>query len=134
MPNRIFKFVIGTFGAIGVSFGAFGAHALKAQLIASGHLETWQTAVLYQMIHTVALLTLSAPNGGTNQTANRLLTATIWSWVCGIIFFSGSLYALALGGPHWLGPVTPLGGLAFIIGWGCLATSGLKSSKPPAKP
>jgi len=134
MPNRILKLIIGTFGASGVALGAIGAHALKAQLVAGGHADVWETAVLYQMIHTVALFALSVQKDTNTQTTNkRPLAVATWCWVCGILFFSGSLYVLALGGPHWLGPITPIGGLAFIVGWGFIAASGLKAPTQPAK-
>ncbi len=104
-------------GLTGVAAGAFGAHGLKETLETSGHLETWKTAAHYQLIHAVALLALAAWQGH---------HPTPWArraglcWLIGSLLFSGSLYALSLGGPKWLGPVTPLGGLLLIIGWGLL--------------
>jgi len=119
------KLVIGALGATGVALGAFGAHVLKAQLTASGHTGTWETAVFYQLIHTVAMLALAVQIGAIAQTAqSRFLTAAIWCWLCGITLFSGSLYLLSLDGPKWLGPITPLGGLALLTGWGCLFANG----------
>lgn len=117
----------GLFGAAGVALGAFGAHALKAELAASGHAETWRTAVFYHLIHTVALLALAlfrerAEGGG----KSRALGAAAVLWSAGILFFSGSLYALSLGGPRWLGPVTPLGGLLLLAGWCCVMVGGSK--------
>ena len=96
-------------GFTGVALGAFGAHALKETLHAHGTTATWQTAVLYQLIHAVALLAYPG-----------------WSWagrcwIAGVVMFSGSLYWLALGGPKFLGPVTPLGGIALLLGWVLLA-------------
>ncbi len=99
----------GFFGLIGVALGAFGAHGLADYLAANDSALTWQTAVLYQLIHAVALLAL-----GQQTTRWRAL---VWVWSLGIVLFSGSLYALALGGPSWLGPVTPIGGLLFLLGW-----------------
>lgn len=104
-------------GASGVMLGAFGAHALRARL-GSG-LSTWDTAVTYHLIHAVALLAVavllrSATDAG-------LLRAAGWSMAFGVLLFSGSLYLLALDGPRWLGPITPLGGLGFIVGWILLA-------------
>jgi uncharacterized membrane protein YgdD (TMEM256/DUF423 family) len=107
----------GLFGFSGVALGAFGAHALKDTLAAHGTTATWQTAVLYHLIHAVALLAFA---GG--RWAGRC-------WIAGIVLFSGSLYALALGGPKLLGPVTPLGGLAFLSGW---AFVGWEAFKRPA--
>ena len=99
-------------GATGVALGAFGAHGLKDRLGPAG-LATWQTAVEYHLIHAVALLALVLWNGATG----RPIQPAAASFAVGIVLFSGSLYALALGGPRWLGPVTPLGGLAFLVGW-----------------
>jgi len=119
-------------GVSGVALGAFGAHALKAQLAASGQAEIWSTAVLYHLIHTVAILAVTLVLEGTAPAAkSRFLQTAAVAWTIGIILFSGSLYALSLGGPRWLGPVTPLGGLAFLIGWGCVLANGLKTPASP---
>lgn len=103
-------------GATGVGLGAFGAHALKTRLQTAGTVSTWDTAVQYHLLHAVALLAL-----GIWARFSPALAETIalsgWLFVAGVILFSGSLYGLALGGPRWLGPVTPLGGMAFIVGW-----------------
>jgi uncharacterized membrane protein YgdD (TMEM256/DUF423 family) len=129
MTNRILKLIIGIFGASGVALGAFGAHALKTRLAAGGHTDTWETAVFYHLIHTVAMLVLAGQIGAKAQaTSARYLTAAVWFWLCGILLFSGSLYLLSLDGPKWLGPVTPLGGLALLLGWGCILANGLKST------
>jgi uncharacterized membrane protein YgdD (TMEM256/DUF423 family) len=101
---------------IGVAAGAFGAHALKAHLIEAGMTSAWDKAVLYQLVHSVAGMAVSlAPEASRSRWLERAVTA----WVLGIIFFSGSLYSLALGGPavRWAGPITPLGGLSFLAGW-----------------
>lgn len=104
-------------GFAGVALGAFGAHGLKATLEAHGGLENWKTAVLYQLVHAVALLALA----GRPETAGRAVRR--W-WLAGVILFSGSLYALALGVPaKFIWPVTPLGGLALLLGWGRLVWS-----------
>lgn len=96
--------------------GAFGAHALKARL-AESSLSTWETAVHYQLVHALALvlvaLFLRTAAGGPSSA----LTAAGWCFLAGILLFSGSLYVLALGGPRLLGPVTPIGGVAFLAGW-----------------
>lgn len=104
-----------------VILGAFGAHALKAQLVALDTLETWQTAVDYQMWHALALLSVSqsASSGKTSRIA-------LYCFCAGILLFSGSLYCLSLDGPRWLGPITPLGGLLFIIGWSAFIVTALK--------
>ncbi len=103
-------------GVIGVALGAFGAHALKDDLLARGTASAWETAVRYHLLHAIGLLCIAV--------WLRQRTAAGWpmawaarSWIMGTILFSGSLYGLALGGPRWLGPITPIGGVGFIAGW-----------------
>lgn len=110
----------GLLGFTGVALGAFGAHALKDTLAARGTVATWQTAVLYHLIHAVALLGLAgmAHSTGSGQAGDWANARWIGAcWCLGVVLFSGSLYGLALGGPKLLGPVTPLGGLLFLAGW-----------------
>ena len=109
--------VASVLGASGVGLGAFGAHALKSRLVASNTLSTWETAVQYHLLHAVALLALVACARSFAPSLQGALHLSGWLFLVGVILFSGSLYGLALGGPRWLGPVTPLGGLAFIAGW-----------------
>jgi uncharacterized membrane protein YgdD (TMEM256/DUF423 family) len=123
--SRLIILAAGLLGFTGVALGAFGAHALKETLTARGSVSTWQTAVLYNLIHAMALLALAAVAG--NWTHARWIGGC---WTLGVILFSGSLYWLSLGGPRFLGPVTPLGGLAFLAGWLLVAWNGLPSSKP----
>ncbi|MSU70905.1 MAG: DUF423 domain-containing protein [Opitutus sp.] len=119
----------GIFGVTGVALGALGAHALAAVLEERGMMRAWETAARYQLFHTTALLGVAGWLRGYPATAGvaavRMLWAARW-WNVGILLFSGSLYGLALGGPHWLGPVTPLGGLAFMTGWLCVIGAALK--------
>ncbi|MBW2242796.1 MAG: DUF423 domain-containing protein [Deltaproteobacteria bacterium] len=99
-------------GASGVVLGAFGAHALKARLTPES-LASWNTAVEYHLLHAVVLLVLAltASNGGLSAPwAMKLFSA-------GIVFFSGSIYVLVLGGPRWVGPITPVGGICLIAAW-----------------
>lgn len=126
LPNILRKtiFIAGLLGFTGVALGAFGAHALKSTLEAAGTLEVWKTAVFYQLIHAVGLLLLAAL--GRNAAAQCFVVGCIALWVLGSVLFSGSLYLLALGGPRWLGPITPLGGLCFLVGWTLVAIMGLK--------
>jgi len=107
------------FGATGVMLGAFGAHGLRSALD-DRSLEVWETAVLYQLIHALALLVTGTI---ARSASTRALSITGSAFGLGIVFFSGSLYLLALDGPSLLGPVTPLGGLCFIVGWFALAWS-----------
>lgn len=104
-------------GFAGVALGAFGAHALKPTLEAHGSVETWKTAVLYHLVHAVALLALAGWRDSHAGASGRVATL----WATGVVLFSGSLYWLALGGPEFLGPITPLGGVALLSGWALLA-------------
>ena len=120
-------FWAGLLGASGVILGALGAHALADRLTDNGMTQTWETAVKYHLVHAVALLALAAwgvvneDKSGVNQ---KYLCWAAWCWLVGTVLFSGSLYVLALNGPHWIGPVTPLGGLALIAGWLLVAVAG----------
>ena len=99
-------------GALGVTLGAFGAHGLQTKLSAE-QLESWDTAVRYHLLHSVALLALALFSAG----SGRSIQLSGWLFSLGILFFSGSIYLLVLTGQRWLGPVTPLGGLCLIAGW-----------------
>lgn len=95
-------------GASGVMLGAFGAHGLKAVLNAS-QMANWQTAVLYQMIHVLAMLALAL--------SEKFSQWPLLFWLAGIVLFSGSLYLHSLYSWRWLVWLTPLGGLLLILGW-----------------
>ncbi len=110
-------------GMLAVIFGAFGAHALKGKLDDQA-LKVFETAVQYHFYHTFALLVVGVI--ALNQPQTVLLKSSGWSFVIGILVFSGSLYLLSLTGVRWLGAITPLGGLALIAGWACLAATGWK--------
>ena len=96
-------------GATGVALGAFGAHALKAMLEANDRIDTWETAVFYHLVHSLALLILS--------TQPSIRRSTFYCFVGGVAVFSGSLYLLCLSGLNWLGAITPIGGICLIAGW-----------------
>lgn len=117
MNNRAAVAWAGALGASGVALGAFGAHLLRASLDAAGTREVWETAVRYQLLHAVALLGFAGWTRGPERPGGVAGAWTTRLWAAGTVLFSGSLYGLALGGPRWLGPVTPLGGLALIAGW-----------------
>lgn len=104
-------------GATAVGAGAFGAHGLKDLLTENNMLSTWNTAVLYNLTHALALLTVGMQRCDLPASARTWLIRAAQSWLVGIVLFSGSLYGLALGGPKLLGPITPLGGLFLISGW-----------------
>jgi uncharacterized membrane protein YgdD (TMEM256/DUF423 family) len=128
MNHRKTFLAAGLFGATGVGLGAFGAHGLALQLAEQGTLHAWDTASRYHLLHAVALLGIAVWQ---MQPATPP-RATAWAarcWCAGIVLFSGSLYWLALGGPGWLGPVTPLGGAAFIAGWLCVAAAAWSREK-----
>jgi len=102
---------------LGVTLGAFGAHGLRGRL-SPEMLAVFQTGVQYHMYHALALLLVSAMMG---RLGGWLIQTAGWAFVAGIVLFSGSLYALALSGVTTLGAITPLGGVAFLVGWACLA-------------
>jgi uncharacterized membrane protein YgdD (TMEM256/DUF423 family) len=108
--------VAGLLGLTGVALGAFGAHALRDRLAEAGMAGVWETAVLYQLVHAVALVAVTAAAGTGVVTHWRAL----WSarlWVAGVVLFSGSLYLLALDFGKFWGPITPIGGVALLLGW-----------------
>jgi uncharacterized membrane protein YgdD (TMEM256/DUF423 family) len=100
---------------LAVALGAFGAHALKGTLEQYNLVDVSNKAVLYHFVHAVALFALALAGNG-----NR---AVWWLLCCGILIFSGSLYIMALTNMRWLGAITPVGGLAFLIGWAWLVVS-----------
>ncbi len=104
-------------GAIAVSLGAFGAHALKEKLAESGLTGTFETAVSYHFYHTLALLGIGLI---AMKFPSFMINLSGYSMITGLVIFSGSLYVLCLSGIRWLGAITPLGGLALIVGWICL--------------
>ena len=108
--------LVGLAGASAVLLGAFGAHALRDVLDAQGR-ELWHTAVNYHVWHALALALAAGLGRGCSR---RFALA---AFAIGIVLFSGSLYALALGAPRWTGVITPFGGLAFIAGWIALGLS-----------
>jgi uncharacterized membrane protein YgdD (TMEM256/DUF423 family) len=103
-------------GALAVILGAFGAHALRSHL-EPRDLETFETAVRYQMYHAFALF---AAAWLLSRNASYAAPAA-WAFIAGVAIFSGSLYLLVATGQRWLGAVTPVGGLALIAGWCLLA-------------
>ena len=108
----------GIVGLTGVAIGAFGAHAWKSTLVERGMLQAWETGSRYHLLHAVALLGIAAcVRVATGPRSARLLVFAAQLWVVGIVLFSGSVYWLAMGGPRWLGPVTPVGGVALMAGW-----------------
>ena len=110
-------------GMLAVVLGAFGAHALKDRLDQYS-MGVFETAVQYHFYHSFALLAVGVIALSQPQTV--MLKSSGWLFLIGIIVFSGSLYLLSITGVRWLGAITPVGGLAFIGGWACLAATGWK--------
>lgn len=117
--TRIFISVAAILGGLSVAAGAFASHALKEKL-SERALEIFETAARYQMYHALALLLVALLLMRAEFPVPTLIV-TGWLFIVGIVIFSGSLYALSLTGVKLLGAITPLGGAAFIAGWGTLA-------------
>ncbi|MGD9888262.1 MAG: DUF423 domain-containing protein [Halothiobacillaceae bacterium] len=118
-PSRLWILLASLLGGLGVALGAFGAHGLK-NLVEPRLLEVFNTGVHYQLIHALALLALAIWMRQEPMLRNTLKLAA-WSWLIGIVLFSGSLYAYiltySLWGVRYLAMITPLGGVFFILGW-----------------
>lgn len=113
-------------GFLAVALGAFGAHGLEGQ-VSPSYLETWDTAVKYEMFHAAGLLVIGILLGFFK--GDSLLKWSGRIMMLGIILFSGSLYVLVLTGVTTLGMITPLGGVSFLIAWTLLAVSAWKNAK-----
>jgi uncharacterized membrane protein YgdD (TMEM256/DUF423 family) len=116
-------FALGSVAALlAVAAGAFGAHALEARLTPD-RLDTFKLGAQYQMYHALGLLAVA---WATTRWPGGLTTAAGWLFVAGIAIFSGTVYALGLGAPRWLGAITPIGGTAFLLGWLLLAWAAVR--------
>jgi uncharacterized membrane protein YgdD (TMEM256/DUF423 family) len=111
--DKTFLFVGALMAGVGVGLGAFGAHGLRGRL-SPDMLAVFETGVRYHMYHALAIMATAALM---TRLEGRAATVAGWSFTAGILIFSGSLYALALTGVTTLGAITPIGGLAFLIGW-----------------
>jgi uncharacterized membrane protein YgdD (TMEM256/DUF423 family) len=121
--DRTFFALGAALAGVAVAAGAFGAHGLRDRL-APDMLAVFETAVRYQMYHALALLGVA---WATTRWPGSSAAIAGWLFVAGIAIFSGSLYVLALSGVRWLGAITPIGGLCFLVGWGVLAWTIAKS-------
>lgn len=123
--TQIFLAIGAIFAGIAVAGGAFAAHALRDHLN-DRTLAIFETGIRYQMYHALALLLIA---GLLSRPELPPLSLTIagYAFIIGTIIFSGSLYMLSLSGIKWLGAITPLGGVAFIVGWACLAIAAFHS-------
>jgi len=113
MINRLAVRITAAMGFLAVALGAFGAHGLKDLLTRNSTTEIWEKAVLYHFIHVLVMLVLA--------TRPDFIRGAWISLLVGVFVFSGSLYLLAVTGVKWLGAITPIGGLAFLVGWAWLA-------------
>ena len=120
---KLFLTLASLSGMTAVILGAFGAHALKDRLDEYS-LGVFETAVQYHFYHSLALLAVGVI--ALQLPSTTLLKSSGWLFFIGILVFSGSLYILSMTGAKWLGAITPLGGLAFIAGWACLAAASWK--------
>ncbi len=111
------------FALMAVMAGAFGAHGLR-NVVSERSLEVFQTAVTYQMYHAIALVLVALLSGF--GLSRRLLGFAAGFFLAGILLFSGSLYTLVLTDIRWVGPITPMGGVCFMIGWALLLTAGAR--------
>ena len=112
MTNSTALRVTAIAGFLAVALGAFGAHGLKDLLAQNQTTAIWEKAVLYHFIHTLVMLVLAL--------RQPLIRGAWASFLIGILIFSGSLYVLAVTGMRWLGAITPIGGVSFLVGWGWL--------------
>ncbi|MHA2181120.1 MAG: DUF423 domain-containing protein [Promethearchaeota archaeon] len=123
MVKRNLWLILGAVGAaLAVSTGAFGAHILEP-IVSDSVFITYQKAVRYQMYHSIGLILVSILY---SQTLIKALNIAGWCFLLGMITFSGSLYLLVFTGFSWLGAITPIGGVAFVIGWISIAFSGYR--------
>jgi uncharacterized membrane protein YgdD (TMEM256/DUF423 family) len=119
--TRIFLAIASVLGGLSVIFGAFASHALKDKL-STRALEIWETGTKYQMYHALALILVAILLSRLTTQSLPLIVAG-YAFIVGVFLFSGSLYALSLSGIKWLGAITPVGGVAFILGWVCLVVA-----------
>ncbi|MEW6302055.1 MAG: DUF423 domain-containing protein [Verrucomicrobiota bacterium] len=115
MTNQLAARIAAFMGFLAVGLGAFGAHGLKKILAQNGTADIWETAVFYHFVHVVVLLVLSW--------RTPLRTGPWWSFLAGILVFSGTLYLLAVTNIKWLGAITPIGGVSLMVGWFWLVVS-----------
>lgn len=126
--NKRILLIAAFFGFTAVALGAFGAHGLEGR-ISERHLDTWETAVDYQFYHALALLFLST----FSRAKHQMIKVAFICFVAGVLLFSGSLYMLSthsitgLLKPSILGPITPIGGVLFLVGWSSLFVATLKN-------
>jgi uncharacterized membrane protein YgdD (TMEM256/DUF423 family) len=121
--DRTFLLIGALAGFTGVTLGAFGAHALRGRL-SPEMLVVFETGVRYQMYHALVIIATGLILA---RMSGWLIVAAGWLFTAGIVLFSGSLYLLAFTGVTMLGAITPIGGVAFLLGWACLALAAASS-------
>lgn len=129
--NPKFWIITGAFSAaVAVALGAIGAHGLEGWLeknfepsVATAKMENWQTAAQYHRFHAIGLIVVGFL---LQRSRSRLLNAAAWMMILGTILFSGLLYVYAVTGSKWMGPIFPIGGLSYIIGWVLLGVGAFK--------
>lgn len=125
---RLLFVLAGIQGTLAVALGAFGAHWVRGRLAEAAdgarRLEWWETAAQYHLVHALALGVLAAL---ATRASGGWIIASAVGFGAGALVFAGTLYAMALGAPRWLGAITPLGGLLLILGWAALAVAAWKS-------
>lgn len=121
--SRVFWVLGSLFAFLAVAAGAFGAHALR-EIVPQSLLSIFETGARYQMYHALALLAVA---WAAERRPGRAIHAAGWFFTVGILLFSGSLYILSISGVLWLGAVTPIGGVAFLIGWALVALGGWRA-------
>jgi uncharacterized membrane protein YgdD (TMEM256/DUF423 family) len=118
LTKAIYTRIAAAMGFLAVALGAFGAHGLKEILTQNNTTTVWEKAVFYHFIHAVMLFLVTG--------RKPFAAGTWWSFLAGIVIFSGSLYLLAVTNWKWLGAITPIGGAAFLVGWAWLFWSAAK--------
>jgi uncharacterized membrane protein YgdD (TMEM256/DUF423 family) len=121
--HRTFLLIGALSGVVGVALGAFGAHGLRSRL-SPEMLAVFETGVRYHMYHALAIIGVASI--AERWQASRLVLASGWLFLAGIVLFSGSLYLLATTGVRTLGAITPLGGVALLPAWACLAVAAIR--------
>ncbi|QIA62680.1 DUF423 domain-containing protein [Vibrio astriarenae] len=127
MSSSLLLAIGGALCGLGVMLGAFAAHGLKA-VLSPYLLDVFQTGVMYQFIHGIGILLCAVVMNQRSMAdkGKKHFSRAAICFIIGTLCFSGSLYALALTGIKWFGPITPLGGLLFIIGWGLFVFAALQ--------
>ncbi|MCG9664421.1 DUF423 domain-containing protein [Vibrio mediterranei] len=133
MSSRFLVIVASISGLLSVALGAFAAHGLK-KILSSYLIGVFETGVTYQFIHTLAILLCALlATIVSNPNSRKAFHRAAICFIIGILFFSGSLYALALTGVKWFGPITPMGGVMFMVGWAFLAYAGYQMTDETTK-